>query len=148
MPFLDECKREYQRQWFAKRRARGIELLGGVCAWCGSEEDLEVDHIDPVTKDPTIKKDGTRGFPWSRSWSWIIAELAKCEVLCRKCHRQKTNSELYVDQPEHGTRLMYRERQCRCRECLAWHAQDLRTWRAAQKKLHIPGSFNRQDDRL
>lgn len=54
----------------------------GPCKKCGSLENLEVDHIEADQKvGHTV-------------WSWTpmrrALELAKCQVLCRRCHRQKT----------------------------------------------------------
>jgi 5-methylcytosine-specific restriction endonuclease McrA len=91
--YTGEQKRKYQLAWLAKRRDRGTEILGGKCAICGSTENLEVDHIDPATKDPRIKGNGTGGFPWSWSWIWIEAELAKCQALCSDCHQEKSSRE-------------------------------------------------------
>lgn len=35
-----------QREWAIKKRQELVDLLGGVCANCGSTEDLEIDHIN------------------------------------------------------------------------------------------------------
>lgn len=89
-----EYKREYDRRWIAARRKRCIELLGAQCVRCGSTENLEVDHINPVTKDPKLRKTGDcRGGMWSWSWERIEAELTKCQVLCRECHKKKSAGE-------------------------------------------------------
>lgn len=82
MPLFGEEKRKYQREWYAARRIRGIEYLGGMCYVCGSGEDLEVDHKDPTTKF------GHR--MWSWSWKRILEELDKCQLLCDSCHKDKT----------------------------------------------------------
>jgi 5-methylcytosine-specific restriction endonuclease McrA len=85
MPFSDPARRrEYVRNWEAKRRAAWFE--GKVCEQCGSPDDLELDHRDPSTKIT------------HRIWAWGSerreAELAKCRPLCRDCHRAKTNTEI------------------------------------------------------
>jgi hypothetical protein len=80
-----EAQREYQRKWILRRRADWV-TENGPCAQCGSTEDLEVDHKDAATKS----------LPLSKVWSMAytnpvrIAELAKCQVLCGKCHKAKT----------------------------------------------------------
>lgn len=40
--------REYQRAWMANRRKAWMQ--GRSCEWCGSNERLEIDHIDPAIK--------------------------------------------------------------------------------------------------
>lgn len=79
MPSTDP---HYHAKWVAKRRAEFLE--GKTCVKCGSSDYLEVDHIDPMTKVGT------------QFWSWRaerrLAELAKCQVLCRGCHRQKSHA--------------------------------------------------------
>lgn len=82
MPYKNKDKqREYQRKWIAKRRADYFR--DKVCARCGSEDDLQLDHIDPTTK--------VSHSIWSWSDKKRLAELAKCQVLCYICHKDKTN---------------------------------------------------------
>jgi hypothetical protein len=90
-----EEKRIYGREWIAKRKAKAIQLLGGVCVVCGSQDYLEIDHIDPDTKDSRLRKYDT-GFPWTWNWHWILNELVKCQLLCKEHHLEKTlrNGEL------------------------------------------------------
>ncbi len=46
MPFKNhEARLVYSRKWAADRRA--AFFLDKECAWCGSRENLELDHIDP-----------------------------------------------------------------------------------------------------
>ena len=72
--------RDYQRAWISKRRLEYFE--GKYCERCGSSEDLQLDHVDP---DKKISH---------RIWSWSEErreeEIAKCQVLCKPCHRSKT----------------------------------------------------------
>ncbi|MEV3860723.1 HNH endonuclease [Streptomyces sp. NPDC050095] len=57
-----------------RRRARVLARDRFTCQRCGAHENLEVDHIVPV----------------SRGGSW---ELSNLWVLCRPCHRTKTHLE-------------------------------------------------------
>lgn len=81
MPYKDPAKqREYQRLWCKKRRDEYFK--DKFCVECGSKDNLELDHIDPSTKE-------------SHSiWSWSLerrtVELAKCQVLCNSDHAKKT----------------------------------------------------------
>lgn len=67
-------------------------LLNNPCVQCGENEPifLDFDHID-----------GTKNKIWcisgmitgKLSWSRILEEIHKCQVLCVKCHRLKTYKE-------------------------------------------------------
>lgn len=123
MPYKDpEAQREYQRAWAAKRRAasRAAFLADKSCARCGSTEDLELDHVNPADKVS------------HRIWTWSekrrVAELAKCQVLCKPCHDRKCGLDGFADRtPRHG-RGRY-DKGCRCAICTAAnteHAQRVR----------------------
>lgn len=77
-------KKKYQREWVRKRRNDWFTLKG-ACAHCGSLDRLCLDHVDPSTKITHLV--------WSRSKEFRDAELAKCQVLCLKCHIKKTSAE-------------------------------------------------------
>ncbi len=69
-----------------RRCARTTWLsVNGPCKKCGSPDNLELDHVEPGTKVS------------HNVWSWTPMrrdlELTKCQVLCRRCHRQKTSAE-------------------------------------------------------
>lgn len=88
MPFKSkEAKRAYQRKWYAERRANWL-LLNGPCVVCFSWDGLEIDHIDPSSKVS------------HKVFSWAEArrneELAKCQILCRGCHLEKTYRDWYA----------------------------------------------------
>ena len=123
MPYKDkEKQREYQRLWSANRRKEWFDA-NGSCRKCGSSEGLELDHVDP-SKKVTHKV-------WSWTESKRIEELDKCQVLCNKCHKDKT-SEQRPEAP-HGNDVMYRSG-CRCKECYEWKQRtnklrDIRGWR-------------------
>jgi hypothetical protein len=79
-----EAQREYQRRWKATRRAEWFK--DKKCCRCGSTKNLELDHIDPSTKvDHQI---------WTWSQQKRDVELAKCQVLCKDCHKVKTRIDL------------------------------------------------------
>jgi 5-methylcytosine-specific restriction endonuclease McrA len=108
MPFSDkEKKNEAQRNRVAQRRLQGVQLLGGECKTCGSKDNLEFDHIDPKTK--------VSHRIWSWSWDRIEVELAKCQLLCHTCHKDKTKAS--YEPIKHGTTTMYGKMKCRCDPC-------------------------------
>lgn len=75
--------RKYQKEWAKKRRLEFF--INKSCTICGSVKNLELDHIDYKTK--------TSHRIWSLTKSKRDAELAKCQVLCKMCHRNKTGIE-------------------------------------------------------
>ena len=79
--------RKYGLQWIRQRRDKWIQE-NGPCCKCGSWEQLEIDHIDPNTKEISIAK------IWSFSEARRLTELAKCQVLCERCHKLKTSDDL------------------------------------------------------
>lgn len=116
MPFSDPVRqRNYQREWVAGRRAR--HLAGHHCEWCGSTERLEIDHIDPSMKV-------THGV-WSWSRPRREAELAKCRVLCYRCHKKRHAAS-------HGSVRCY-EKGCRCQDCRNANRLKKAKWRARRK---------------
>ena len=124
MPYKDPNKqRDYQRAWIARRRTQWIEE-NGPCTVCGGSENLQVDHVDPRRKET------------HHVWSWKKerreAELARCQVLCEKCHKEKGIRERL---PPHGTHSRYTSSTdpCRCYRCKAAHAARMREWRHQQK---------------
>ncbi|GAC1668894.1 MAG: hypothetical protein NVS9B9_28440 [Ktedonobacteraceae bacterium] len=81
MPYKNLAEqREYQRKWMARRREEFFR--GKSCVKCASTENLELEHIDPKLKVS------------QRNWSWTeatrLVELAKCQVLCNPCHKEKS----------------------------------------------------------
>ena len=84
MPYKDISKlREYQKLRMRRTRAEWFKKHG-PCALCSSWSNLEVHH-----KNPKKKKD-------HRIWSWSKkrrnAELRKCKVLCKDCHKKETSA--------------------------------------------------------
>ena len=65
-----------------------IEKLGGKCVECGCTEALEFDHIDPSTKSFNIAAG------YTKPKEVLLAEVAKCQLLCNKCHIQKSKKDL------------------------------------------------------
>lgn len=119
-------QREYVRNWMARRRREWIND-DGPCAACGSTVELEVDHIDPTRK--TMHPASI----WSRNKATREAELSLCQVLCRQCHREKTNRQLAT--AEHGTHSRYTGGKCRCCQCKEAHRVSMREWRSRDRAI-------------
>lgn len=85
MPYSDRAKHNAAQLRYRSERRAAWFAEHGPCK-CGSWNKLELDHIDPKQKvDHKI-------------WSWAEnrrnVELAKCQVLCHKCHKAKSNKEI------------------------------------------------------
>lgn len=100
-------KRERQARWYRNNRLAAIELLGGKCVVCGTTEELEVDHVDPLEKAS------------SNIWSWSKArrleELKKCQVLCTTHHGIKTRE--YAALPTTAPHYKGHNKGCACQGC-------------------------------
>lgn len=112
------------RSYREARRTKAKELLGGKCAYCGSRDHLQFDHIDPKTKTNN---------PMSMLQSKeakFYAEVLKCQLLCATCHLEKTRSESKAREPwhkgkkltayRHGNAVGYATDGCRCEICRSW----------------------------
>jgi len=99
------CRADYKHEHYANNRARYVEQAGRrrqsmllqrtiqlvaffrshPCADCGETEPvvLEFDHRG----DKTVEI--TRGIR-ERSWSAVLTEIDKCDVVCANCHRRRT----------------------------------------------------------
>lgn len=128
----------YMLQRYHERRAYAIVQLGGKCVICGSEEELQLDHIKREEKSFPI------GQMWSVSWERFEAELAKCQLLCWQCHKAKTVWEMGRKDARlnHGTLASYRYCKCDlCKKAYAdyWKSYKPRKKRAEPKKAIAPG---------
>jgi len=73
---------------------------------CGTIENLELDHVNPATKE--IELGRLYGVEEEKFWD----EVAKCQVLCRKCHEYKSildaGNTPTKGRDVHGTLTAYR----------------------------------------
>lgn len=130
-----EERARYDLERYHRRRAEGIVILGGKCARCTSTQLLEFDHIDPETKELSIGK------MWGVARERWLRELAKCQLLCRSCHKKKSADERRTE--THGAWGMVKKK-CKCKKCRsfsnAYHAEWKRNKRAAAKDAARVGS--------
>lgn len=90
-----------QRCEISKRHAlrRGAlldEAKNRPCMDCGNSYPpcvMDFDHRDPSQKSRVLRSKrviGMRGFAASRTREALLAEIAKCDVVCANCHRLRT----------------------------------------------------------
>ena len=100
-------RREYDLARYHSRREKFVALLGGKCSDCDCSVDLEFDHVDPKTKLFNI------GAIILHGDGKVLAELAKCVLRCKPCHKLKSDAEQSVN---HGGGLTG-VKNCRCELC-------------------------------
>jgi len=83
--------REKRRKWRMARRHALAEWFNEIkstlsCVRCGESHPacIQFHHSDPKQKDISLSDAVRKG--WGRER--ILAEAAKCEVLCANCHRK------------------------------------------------------------
>lgn len=112
--YTPEQRRDYMRNYRDKRTVLAKEQLGSKCVLCGVKDRLEFDHIDPKTKIKAVTA------MTHASHAAFEAEVAKCQLLCKDHHREKSKAEsrvLQIKPIRHGTMYAYQKRGCRCELC-------------------------------
>lgn len=93
---------------YYRRQAESIAKLGGKCVDCGRLDSLEFDHVDPATKVSKVTDLLRCG-----SQDRLNAELAKCVLRCRDCHKSRSDTD---QTGEHGEGITGRKG-CMCELC-------------------------------
>jgi len=102
--------RKWEQFWQAKKDAsvgRRVNKKTGklaehyLCADCGGlfvARDIQVDHVDPVI-EPAV------GFvDWDTTIDRMFCEKDNLQVLCKECHKAKTNRERKERKHANGVR--------------------------------------------
>lgn len=91
MPYKTTADRTtYMRERNRDRSTRLKEAAGGACARCGYDKciaALHFHHRDPATK--LFRLAGSYMLAWDR----LVAEVAKCDLLCANCHAEEHHLE-------------------------------------------------------
>lgn len=134
MSYTKEKRRNYQNTRRNKIRQELILYLGGSCVVCQATDQLEFDHKDPKTKSFTIASG------LDKPKDVLLAEVNKCQLLCKNCHLKKTISEsstihanpwnkgIQVQKDRHGKSSGYCIDRCRCEKCVNWNKQRKRRY--------------------
>ncbi len=118
------------RENYIKRKIYALEKLGNRCTKCGKTENLEFDHIDPTTKYQNVT------CMLLRNIILLDKEIEKCQLLCEKCHADKTAAERgYIrSATEHGNLTAYSHRKCRCNECKSFWNNKTKEYKSKKVK--------------
>ena len=75
--------RDIRKRWLQYGENR--KGLPEKCFWCKLRKGIQIDHIEPLGTRPRIPAD----------FCTYIDNMftRKCQVLCKSCHRRKTNAE-------------------------------------------------------
>ena len=109
------CKKAYNASWYTRNKrdhgtnvrrnmkgyqARAREILRKVkntpCKDCHHEYPhyvMQFDHLDPALKSYDVSRMVSMGL----SESALLAEIAKCEVVCANCHAIRTYKRRQVN---------------------------------------------------
>lgn len=71
------CHREAKREWLVSQKIRPCDR----CSGSFPAYVMDFHHRDPATKLFTVGQTATRGY------EGLMAEIAKCDLLCANCHR-------------------------------------------------------------
>lgn len=79
-----EKRRERMKQWRRVVSTRYRALKADLtCVGCGTRENLDFHHRDPQTKLMKVSR-----LVYRASWAKLLAEIAKCDPLCKTCHNR------------------------------------------------------------
>jgi hypothetical protein len=121
--------KDYMLARYYKRMSEAKTKLGGKCFKCRSTDNLQLDHIDPKTKNFTVAK------LWNSKKEVFDSEINKCQLLCQKCHEEKTLLDMGKASAKitHGTISSYRY--CKCDKCKKAKSEYMKVFRKKRKLL-------------
>ena len=127
-----EHMRVYMLNRYHERRNEAIQILGGVCAVCGTDENLEIDHVDRALKTMNVNRMAYV------SRERFLEELKNCQLLCKEDHIEKTRKEMSVP---HGGGVAGKKN-CMCDLCKTRRSaymkkyKESRTGRPSSPRVH------------
>jgi hypothetical protein len=113
--------RDYQKKKYVERKGVYIQKLGGKCVLCSSTESLEFDHLDATTKSFTFTTKIA-----TLSIEKLDAEAKKLQLLCNKCHKEKTAANNDDGSVGHGLGTSGK-RNCPCSPCKTRKAEYMKS---------------------
>lgn len=125
-----EYHREYNLNRYHERRKEFKDHLGGKCVDCGSTESLEFDHIDRSTKTLELGK------ILNVSKEKALEELKLCQLLCTKCHIEKSKKDGSFGTVGHGEGVSGK-RNCKCDLCRNRKNEYMRNWKRERRKKKL-----------
>jgi 5-methylcytosine-specific restriction endonuclease McrA len=121
-----EYMREYMKNRYRSKRQEITDRLGGKCLRCGTKEGpWHFDHKDKSKK--TMRASDMHSVNDQK----FEEEIKNLQLLCEKCHREKTKEswDFSTPKPRHGTYWNYRRHGCRCKKCTEAYKAKQKEWR-------------------
>ena len=112
----------YDALRYQRRKTELLDILVTTCVQCGSDSNIEFDHIDPSTKEFSVM------LRWTSPLSVLLPEIEKCQPLCATCHKEKSSRDGSVD---HGSGRSGK-RNCKCGPCRLKKNAYMREWKRAK----------------
>ena len=85
-PCMVDHNKGYNVGWLKKRKAKLDSLKQAPCMDCGVEFPPECMDFDHIKGEKLFNIANARYLAWGS----VLAEIAKCELVCSKCHRLRT----------------------------------------------------------
>jgi len=86
-----ERQQKYKETLRQKKKDLLVEHIGDCCALCGSNDRMELDHINPAHKPKVLEHRGLNGSIKEMKKQLSIDNL---RWLCYDCHKQRTSLQL------------------------------------------------------
>lgn len=114
----------------AARRAQAVAYLGGKCVRCETTLELQFVH-----RSDAAKRFDIAGRDLLRPAAEVVAELAKCYLLCPRHRKEKMRWT-------HGTEYAWLKMKCRCVVCEpAW--REWKEQRSVKRGADVRGRYQR-----
>jgi|SRR5690606_12685108 len=125
-----EYMREYMKNRYHNTRSKVVSRLGGKCSRCGTKSGpWHFDHKDKRKK--TMRASDLHSVNDQK----FEEEMKNLQLLCEKCHREKTKEswDYSTPKPRHGTYWFFRKYKCRCPKCVKAYKEKQKEWREKRK---------------
>ncbi len=89
------------RAWRKRTKKKLVEGFGGKCCVCKNSHEIELYDFHHLRKE---EKTFGIGGSSCKAWARLVAEVAKCIMVCSNCHRLIHNG--YVDIPKDAPKFI------------------------------------------
>jgi hypothetical protein len=87
-----KCRIAGERDRYVRMRARMESLKDKPCMDCGGS--FPVCCMDYDHRDPSLKSFAVGQYHAINSWTKMLEEISKCDLVCANCHRIRTQKQI------------------------------------------------------